>query len=239
MAVNDALRIACCARCVEQTKRLPLIVDAWPLERGIRVSQQSLVGQLTDRRRSCRVWSVDGNKGYFCIESLKGLFDERGEVPLDKKYLGAAVLERESDVRRVKPGVQRIEDRTKHRHGIQRFDQLGDVRGQYGDGIKPAHTELRKRAGETHTAVEQVGVSVASLAIDNRDFVGERGRSPGKKTDRRQWDEVGLSRIETRLERMPVRQGHWTPSLLSARTSALGFQIISNLLVKKSDKSWG
>ena len=44
--------------------------------------------------------------------------------------------------------------RTKHRHGIQRFDQLGDVRGQYGDGIKPAHTELRKRAGETHTAVE-------------------------------------------------------------------------------------
>ena len=87
MAVNNALRIACCARCVEQTKRLPLIIDARPFERRIRVNQQRLVGQLTDRRRSRRVWSVDGNKGYFCIELLKGLFDERGEVPLDEKYL--------------------------------------------------------------------------------------------------------------------------------------------------------
>src|SRR5215471_655300 len=118
------------------------------------------------------------------------------------------MLEREGDVRGIKPGVERIEHGTEHRNGIMRLDHFRNVRRHDGHGIEMLDSEPSQRGSEANATIVQLGVGVATLAVDDRGLVRKRAGGAAQKADRSQRDVVGRVAIKSGLKGVITRSGH-------------------------------
>ena len=130
VAVDRALRISRRAGRVEQADRLPFVVRLPPFELCIAAGHQRLIGDLTDPGRFRQSGILDLDHQHVMVELAAHIVHQRGELPVHYQHLGAAVIEREGDRRRVEPCVQRIEHGAQHGHREMCLDHLRDVRGQ-------------------------------------------------------------------------------------------------------------
>src|SRR3954466_7766753 len=151
------------------------------------------------------------------IHLLKRLPDQWCIFRVDDQNLGASMHERESDIRSVEARIQWIEYSSKHRYGKMGFDHLRNVRCDDRHGIEPFDPKLRQSGCEPGTAIKQLRVGIATLAVDHGHFAGEGACGAGQEADRRQRYVIGRMPVQVRFERMCVVCVHWISILASLK----------------------
>ena len=155
-----------------------------PGQSKVRVAggEERLVGMLAQWRDRC-IGGGDIDDDDLSIYLLQGLPHQRCVFRIDDQNPGASMHERESDIRGIEARIQRIEHGAKHRYGKMRFDHLRNVRCDDRHGIEPLDPKLRQRGCEPGTAIKQLRIGIATLAVDHGQFAGEGACGAGQETD--------------------------------------------------------
>jgi hypothetical protein len=95
------------------------------------------------------------------------LFHQRGELAVDDQHLGFGVVEGEGEDGCIEPGVERVEDGTRHRHAVVAFEHGRRVGQHDGHGIALADATACQRRSELARAGIELGVGETLLTVDD------------------------------------------------------------------------
>jgi hypothetical protein len=112
------------------------------------------------------------------------------------------VPERETDRRRIKARIQRIEHSPEHRDCKVRLDHFRNIGCNDRDRVEAPHAASSQGGREAIAPFKQLSIRVASIPIDHGGLVAEGLRGSLQKADRCQGDIVCLYPIKSGLERM-------------------------------------
>ena len=184
---------------IKQTQRLPFVGHAGPVEVWVARSKQRFVAVLAERRGlHFRRRDIDDDD--LSIDLLQRLPYQGGILGIDEQNFGASMHQRESDIRGIETGIQRIEHRAEHRHSKMRFDHFRNVRCNDRNRIEALDPQPRQCGCEPDAAIKQLRVGIAARAVDDGNLSGKRAGRTGQEADRRQRYVVGRMPVQIRLE---------------------------------------
>ena len=174
VVVDHALRIAGGAGGVVERDRVPLVRRHRPSVVGIAAGEECLVVNLAQGRALAGEFRIvvidDERRDARLVERLAA---DLREFAVDDEHLGLAVVEAEGQSRRVEPGVEGVEHRSRHRHAVVALDHRRRVGQQHRHGVAAADAARRQGRTETAAAGIEFGIGPAQGPVDHRDPVRE------------------------------------------------------------------
>ncbi len=206
MVIDDALGIARGARGVVERDGLPLVGGKVPVEVGIALGEELLVGHLAEAVAGSRGGIVDIDDQRPALQPGQRLGDAGREFAVGDQDLAVGVLENEGDGVGVEADIEGVEHRARHGDAEVGLKVLGDVGRHHGDGVAHADAAALEGRGQADAAVVGLAPGATQAAVDDGGAVGKDGGGAADEGQRRQRHIVGGVLVERHF--VGVRAGH-------------------------------